>query len=206
MPKGKQLTDQQKVFVEEYLASWNATEAYQRAHPKCTRRTARENGSKSLTNTNIRAAVSERLQEKAMDANEVLARLADMARSDMSDYIDIVDGKAILNLAKAKEDGKLHLVKSISPTAHGLRVELHDAQTALEKIGKYHKLFTESVDVTSKGESIAPKEDDAERFDRAILTLSDALRKALPGDGPEQDGSMGASKPATVAGASKQGR
>ena len=45
----------------------------------------------------------------------------------------------------------------------------------------------EEVDVTSKGESINLKEEDAERFDRAILTLADALRETVSGKGTEQN-------------------
>jgi hypothetical protein len=46
------------------------------------------------------------------------------------------------------------------------------------------------TDLTTGGEKIG-SQDDAERFDRAISKLADALRKALPGDGPEPDGAVG---------------
>ena len=45
----------------------------------------------------------------------------------------------------------------------------------------------EEMDITSKGESINLKEEDAERFDRAILTLADALRETVSGKGTEQN-------------------
>jgi phage terminase small subunit len=155
MPKGKQLTGRQQAFILEYVKDWNATRSAIAAG--YSKKTAYSIGSENLRKPEIKAEIDKRLTEMVMSSAEVLKRLSDMASSDMSDYIDIVDGKAVLNLAKAKADGKLHLVKSISPTAHGLRVELHDAQTALEKIGKYHKLFTENVDLTSGGEKITPE-------------------------------------------------
>jgi hypothetical protein len=36
----------------------------------------------------------------------------------------------------------------------GRRVELHDAQAALEKLGKYHGMFVDRADITSGGEPI----------------------------------------------------
>jgi phage terminase small subunit len=137
------------VFILEYVKDWNATRAAKAAG--YSKKTAYSIGNENLRKPEIKAEIDKRLTEMTMSAAEVLKRLSDMARADMSDYVDIKDGKTTLNLAKAKEDGKLHLIKSISPTAHGLRVDLHDAQTALEKIGKYHKLFTENVDLNVTG-------------------------------------------------------
>jgi phage terminase small subunit len=152
MPKEKQLTGRQQAFVLEYVKDWNATRSAIAAG--YSKKTAYSIGSENLRKPEIKAEIDKRLTDMVMSSTEVLKRLSDMARSDMSDYIDIVDGKTILNLAKAKEDGKLHLIKSIAPTAHGLRVDLHDAQSALEKIGKYHGLFVERQDITSNGENI----------------------------------------------------
>jgi hypothetical protein len=48
------------------------------------------------------------------------------------------------------------------------------------------------TDVTSAGQPI--KQDDNERFDRAISTLADAVRKSLPGQGDAADGEMDATE------------
>jgi hypothetical protein len=47
----------------------------------------------------------------------------------------------------------------------------------------------EELDVTSGGESLAPKVDD-ERFNRAISSLADALRESVPGKGAKPNGDM----------------
>lgn len=52
------LTDKQKSFCKEYLKSRNATEAYLKAY-KCTPKTANCNGSKMLSNLNIKAYIEE---------------------------------------------------------------------------------------------------------------------------------------------------
>ena len=60
-PKAK-LTDQQQLFVLEYLECWNATEAYLASHPKChSRGAASVGGATALVNPNIRAAIDARL-------------------------------------------------------------------------------------------------------------------------------------------------
>ena len=73
------LTDKQRVFVEHYLACWNAAEAARRAGYSAD--STRSIGSENLTKPDIRAAIARRLAELAMGADEVLARLSDLARA-----------------------------------------------------------------------------------------------------------------------------
>lgn len=138
------LTPKQRVFVEHYLISWNATEAARQAgyaEPN-------KQGPRLLVNVGIAEAIQARLVEKTMAADEVLVRLAEHARSTMADFMD-VDGE-VLDLAKAERAGKLHLIKKFTTadTQFGSRVsiELYDAQSALTLIGKHHGLFTDKVE------------------------------------------------------------
>ena len=167
------LTDQQQLFILEYLECWNATEAYLASHPKCkSNGAARVGGSKALTNPNIRAAIDTRLKDKAMGADEVLARLAEQGRMSISEFIVEStnteydkDGNEVgvvetvgLNWKAIRKYG--HLIKSITSTQYGPKIELHDGQAALVHIGKHLKLFTDQVDVTSKGEKIGNDDTD----------------------------------------------
>jgi len=144
------LTNKQKVFIEAYLECWNATEAARRAKYKHPRQMGSENLSKPV----IQERISQRLRATAMSADEVLERLASQARADIADYVvvDLATGEPKVDLRSVK--GRTHLIKSIQQTAHGVKVELYDAQAALEKIGRAHGLFTDRVDVTSGGKSI----------------------------------------------------
>jgi phage terminase small subunit len=142
------LSKKQRVFIEEYLKCWNATEAARRAG--YSERYLHTNASKLLQNTTIAEKIQERLNEKAMSADEVLTRLADMARGSIEDFIDLKPGikSPFLDLSKAQEMGLLHLIKKLKYNAQGkLEIELHDAQAALALLGKHHKLFTEKVEV-----------------------------------------------------------
>ncbi len=134
------LSDKQQAFIDYYfLCGFNATEAARRAsyaHPDVQ-------GPRLLGNVGIRAEISRRMDEHAMPANEVLARLADMARSTMYDFLD---DSGEINLKTARERGKLHLIKSRSTTDKGERIELYDAQSALVQLGKAHGLFTDKTE------------------------------------------------------------
>lgn len=133
------LTGKQQVFVENYLICWNETEAARRAgyaHPN-------SNAHRLMVNDGIQTAIQERLSALAMSADEVLARLTAQARGSMTDFLDD-DGK--INLVQAREHGALHLLKSRSVTKEGERIELYDAQNALELLGKYHRLWTDKVE------------------------------------------------------------
>jgi hypothetical protein len=60
-----------------------------------------------------------------------------------------------IDLIKAQRLGKMHLIKKLKQTDSGsLEIELHNAQTALESIGKMHGLYTDRVqhsgEVTTK--------------------------------------------------------
>ena len=151
------ITKKQRVFVEEYLQCWNAAEAARRAG--YSERTARQIGSKLLTNVDISKAIEERIREKAMSADEVLLRLADQARGNMGDFIDPVF--MTVDLAGARDKNLLHLIKEVKQRTvttetkdstterHFIEIKLHDSQAALVHLGRHHKLFTDRVEQES---------------------------------------------------------
>jgi phage terminase small subunit len=143
----RRLTNKQRAFIEHYLKCWNAAEAARKAG--YSERTARFIGSENLTKPNIQAEIDKRLDELAMSAAEVLARLTDQATASMADFISVNDeGQPHLDLKQALERGKLHLLKKIRVTDQGhLTIELHDGQKALMLLGQHHKLFTQKHEV-----------------------------------------------------------
>lgn len=80
------LTTKQRVFVEEYLTCWNASEAARRAGYAAPHNIQ---GPRLLSNVSIQTEIQRRLAEKAMSANEVLARLAEHARGSMGDFLRV---------------------------------------------------------------------------------------------------------------------
>jgi phage terminase small subunit len=139
------LPQKRRLFIEYYLgrANGNASEAARLAGYA----SPGAEGCRLLKDAEIQAEVSKRVKEAAMGADEVLARLADHARVSISDFIELYeDGTWRFNLKKAEEAGKLHLIAEMGKGRQGEKLKLVDAQSALEKLGRHHKLFTDRVE------------------------------------------------------------
>lgn len=107
----RRLTTKQRVFVEEYLRSWNATAAAKAAG--YSERTARQIGQQNLSKVDIAAEIERRIAELKMTADEALLRTADIARGDLSEWIT-EDG--YIDIAALKASGKGHLLKKYKQT------------------------------------------------------------------------------------------
>lgn len=83
-------------------------------------------------------------------------RLAEHARGDMADYLTMQGENVTVDLPKAIEAKKSRLIKKLTQkktvrskgadTEEEIvtSIELYDAQAALEKIGRHHKLFDDA--------------------------------------------------------------
>lgn len=143
------ITPKQNVFIDEYFIDFNATQAAIRAG--YSEKTARSQGQRLLTNVDIAAEVKRRMEDRHMKAEEALMLLADQAYSNLNDFVDVLeDGRLFrLNLDKAKERGKFHLIKKLKYNAQGLpEIELHDPQRAIELISKHLGLLTDKTEHT----------------------------------------------------------
>ena len=191
---GGKLTNKQRVFVDEYLRDFNATQAAIRAG--YSERTAYSIGSRLLSFVEVEAEINRRLDERSMKPSEIIDRLTSHGRGDMGDFLDIEGVAYSLNLEKAKELGLTHLIKKIKERTvmtsgkdgdtetHFLEVELYDAHAALVDLGKIRGLFVDKTDITTKGESLNKRDEERdERANRALLTLAEAIGKIVPGQG-----------------------
>lgn len=162
----KKLTRKQQVFIDEYLKCFNASESARKAGYSA--KTAYSAGARLLKNVEISKAIAIRLSESHMSADEVLDRLADIARGDMADLMDITTMGFTLKLAEIDGNGELQvnpntkLIKKIKQKVITFiakkasdedrevietELELYDAQDALNTLGKYHKLFSDQLEV-----------------------------------------------------------
>jgi len=140
----------QRVFVEHYLRCWNASEAARMAG--YSEKTAGQIGHELLKKPEIEFAITARLTDLQMGANEVLVRLSQQARADMLDFIDI-NGR--VDREKARIELRGPLIKKYKTRERKLadatvefytEIELHDAQAALVQLGKHHRLFAEKFE------------------------------------------------------------
>lgn len=118
------LTTRKRLFAENYLANANATEAAIKAG--YSKKTARSQGQRLLTDVDIRALVEKRVESAAMSANEVLEELALIAKCDWQDFVEV------------RRDKFGDVIDA--------SLKLSDKIKALELLGKHHKLFTDKTE------------------------------------------------------------
>ena len=132
------MTEKQKIFCDEYLIDLNATRAYKAAYPKVKKDSAaRANGSKLLTNANIKSYIAERLEElhseRTADAREVLEYLTAVLRGDSESETVVVEGTGE-GCSKARR-----MIKA---------PDEKERLKAAELLGKYYGMFRDKVDVS----------------------------------------------------------
>lgn len=165
MSEERGLTNKQRAFIAEYLKDFNGTQAAIRAG--YSQRTARAIASEILTKPDIQKEISAQIAERSMGPDEVLLRLAEHARGDMGDFLDITSMGFVVDLSKAQEKGLTHLIKKvkmrtqtsvnkegIETETHDIELELYDAQAALVQLGRHHVLFTDKQEVTRKSYNV----------------------------------------------------
>ncbi len=157
------LTDKQRRFVEQYCIHFNGALAAREAG--YSEDTCKEIASENLTKPNIKDAVSQRLKELTMSADEATKRLTDMARGSIEPFLTINDdGSTTIDLSTDESKKNLGLIKKIKQTKRSIgdteiievynEIELHDQKDALINILKLHGKFVNKTDVTSGGEKI----------------------------------------------------
>lgn len=156
------LTTKQRLFVQEYLQSFNATDAARKAG--YSEKTASAIGYENLRKPEIQALIDRELENKAISADEALAILATQAQGSIGDFLTISpDGRFFeISLAHAQQAGVLHLVKKIkqrtTTTKQGdteriFEVELYDAQGAIDKILRAAGAFQNTLEIKDNPQS-----------------------------------------------------
>lgn len=144
------LSDKQLIFANEYLISFNRTQAALKAG--YSKRSANEMGSRLSKNPEVAEYISQRLTESAMGADEALMRLAAHARGDIDDCLDDLGRFSLDKARKAKKTGLIkrlrvretkRVIDETEVITQEVDFELHDVQAALQLIGRHHKLFVD---------------------------------------------------------------
>ena len=152
------LTNRNRAFCREYVKDWNATRSA--AAVGYSEKTAYSIGSRLLKKVEVAAEISRLVAELAMGPAEVLQRLADQARGDIAQVMDVSSMGFSLNMQAAKDAGLSKLIKKVRQTTitkiarkpsdddeerTTLEIELYDAQAALVHLGRHHGLFTDTL-------------------------------------------------------------
>ena len=170
-----ELTDKQKRFCEEYIVDLNATQAAIRAG--YSSKTAEAIGFENLKKPKIQKEI-ERLKEARskrteITADRVLKELARIGYSKITDYLEVVEGKRVVGKTETGEPitekkkvveiketvdmapEVIPAISQIKQTKHGISLKLYDKPAALKDLGRHLELFTDKLDITSKGKEIS---------------------------------------------------
>lgn len=128
------LTAKQQLFIDRYLESFNATQAYDEAYAPKNKAVAASNGYRLLRNADISTAINERLSASAMSADEVLQRLAEQARSEHARYIVT---KPRLDMVQMALDKKADLIPAVIDENGDIDVAQMAADGVLELYAPY---------------------------------------------------------------------
>ena len=131
------MTENQKRFCDEYLIDCNATRAYKTVYKNIKNDgVARRNGSRLLTNADIKKHIDTRMEElrneKTADAQEVIEYLSAVLRGESTAQEIVVVGTGD-GCSKAKTVEKAPSEK--------------ERLKAAELLGKRYALFTDKVDM-----------------------------------------------------------
>lgn len=146
------ITEKQKAFVDEYLIDLNATRAYKAVYKSCKKdETARVNGSRLLTNANVRTYLSERqkdIQKRTEVTQErIIHELASIAFADVADYVRVTEqeGLPVVELTPTKDipASKRAAIAGIKQGNNGIEIKLHNKLDALDKLGRHLGMFKE---------------------------------------------------------------
>lgn len=123
------LTQKQRRFIDEYIISGNATQAYLKAGYKVSESVARRNASRLLTNADVKAEIERRnaeiQSEKTADMTEVMEYLTSVMRGEQSETV--ATSKGLFT---------------------GVEVSAKDRIKAAELIGKRHGAWTEKKELS----------------------------------------------------------
>jgi phage terminase small subunit len=128
--KTENLTQKQRLFVESFIgpSGGNARTAARMAGYSGDDNALSSRAFELMRNPKIAELIGVRVEEAVMQSNEVLSELSAIAKADWQNFLEI----------RRDKDGE-----TVSAT-----LKLSDKIKSLELLGKYHKLFSEKIDLS----------------------------------------------------------
>jgi hypothetical protein len=149
-PPGMNLTIAQAMWVHHFSECLNQTEAARRCGYG-DGKAAINAGSEMMAHPAVRAAIAAKMTKCAMSVEELLVRTTEIARSTHECIISFDHrDEPYIDLRKVRRLNLWHLVKTIQWTKDGLKVELHSATEAQDRLMKIHGLYQSRMTITHK--------------------------------------------------------
>lgn len=139
----------QEKFAIEYLRDFNAVQAAVRAGYSET--TAHSNSHVMIEEPEIKELVAKHISKIAkrndISAERVLKELARIAFANIREVAKWNGNKIMVKNSDELTEDEVACISEIKETKDGVQVKFHDKAAALDKLGKYLKLFNDTVDV-----------------------------------------------------------
>lgn len=199
------LNVRQQRFVDEYVLSGNGADAYRKAGYKVTNNDSAANSAdRLLGNAGIRAAVDAGLEARrkavadqhGITTERLVKEAACVALSDLGDIIDMTGEGFRLRPACEIPESARRCIKSVKvrrsvfgsgEAAREVEVvefALWDKMAAVEKLGKYLKMFTDKLEISGTLIETVEINHAPQRDDRLPESRGEEIEIDLP-PGPE---------------------
>ena len=150
--KDTKLTEKQLAFIDYYLETLNAREAYKRAYGTKNNNTADSNASKLLSNTKVKKIIDERLAEIASKRIAKVEEVQQFLTSCMRGEVQ----EEVLAIKQSELSGAMENVIMTK------QLSAKDRIKCAELLGKANRLFTDKLEVDANVAVIFEGEDDLE--------------------------------------------
>lgn len=154
--KPEELTDLQRRFAIAYVRTGNATRAAKEAgyHSQTgNEATWSSIGYGNLREPKVIAEIERLYMIEGMRALETIYRLSTIARGNITEFMKLdTEGYAHVDTQKIMDSPIAFIIKDLEITHNrdkdgtivreNVKLHLHDALSALDKIGRFHELFT----------------------------------------------------------------
>ncbi|MCI8654982.1 MAG: terminase small subunit [Clostridia bacterium] len=154
------MTEKQKRFCDEYLIDLNATRAYKVAYPRTKQRTAEVNGSKLLSNTEVKEYIELRLKDiqkrTEVTQDKVIQELAAIAFTNATEFASVKGNSVIIKDTDTLEENVKKAIIGIKEGKNGIEIKSADKVQALELLGRHLGMFKDKLEISkSTGEITA---------------------------------------------------
>ena len=132
----------QAIFVEEYLANgFNKANAAKAAKYSAFKRGGYAKiGQAVMKSKKVKALIARRIAERALSANEIVDQFQEVAGGSIADFLG--DDNSFIDLSKARDRDKLHLIKEIQFGEDGqVKLKMRDQDKALDQLARSQGVF-----------------------------------------------------------------
>jgi phage terminase small subunit len=140
------LTPKQKAFCQEYLIDKNATQAAIRAgyKPQAAYASGHENLRKPQVKAYLDPLLTQQAERTKISGDAVISELAAIASFQLTDVIELSNGKLTIKGIQAWSDTAKRAVESLKIDKDGcIHIKAHSKVAALKQLGEHFGLFTD---------------------------------------------------------------